>query len=138
MTRHIFIALLLLYFCDPSFSQKTININESQVAAFDQDYVPRSNVSRSQESRRSRELNLNQELQRSDNIEIKDTILLDLFRDRKYKAVVEKINTDINGTLVVRAKLVGYKYSYCIISTNDGKSLMTLDIPENEEYYRLN
>ncbi len=138
MTRHIFIALLLLCFCASSFSQKTININESQFAASDQDYVPRSNVSRSQDARRSRELNLNPELQRSDNIGLKDTILLDLFRDRKYKAVIGKINTDINGTLVVRAKLVGYKYSYCIISTNDGKSLMTLDIPENDEYYRLN
>lgn len=138
MTKHIFIAFLLLYFCTPSFSQKTININAYQVGTFDQEYVPKRKVSRSQESRRFRELNLNPELQRSDNIEIKDTILLDLFSNRKYKAVIEKINTDINGTLVVRAKLTGYKYSYCIISTNNGKSLMTLDIPENDEYYRLN
>ncbi|HOF21838.1 MAG TPA: M12 family metallo-peptidase, partial [Bacteroidales bacterium] len=140
MVRQIFVWLLLIIFqCSIVFPQRIINLNA------DKELIPapraggiKSGEQEIQESRRYRELNLNPELQRPDHITVRDTILLDLFSNRKYRAVIEKINRDINGTLVIRAKLAGYKYSYCTISTNDQKSLMILDIPETEEYYKMN
>ncbi|NLO04183.1 MAG: hypothetical protein GX126_18060, partial [Bacteroidales bacterium] len=140
MVRQIFVWLLLIIFQSSIvFSQNIINLNADEGLTIS----PRSGAIKNgeqeiQETRRYRELNINPELQRSDHINVKDTILLDLFNNRKYKAVIEKINRDVNGTLVIRAKLAGYRYSYCTISTNDQKSLMILDIPETEEYYKIN
>ena len=140
MVRQIFVWLLLIVIqCSNVFSQQIINLNADEAPIpFPRTGGIKSGEQETQGSRRYRELNLNPELQRSDHITARDTILLDLFSNRKYKAVVEKINRDINGTLVIRAKLAGYKYSYCTISTNDQKSLMILDIPETEEYYKMN
>ena len=130
------VILLIAFYCTGQ-SQNSININSGQVIKYEESSGSKSSDLTLKDSKRFRKIIMNPILQNSDQVNVKDTILLDLFSDRKYKAVIEKISKDVNGTLVLRAKLTGFRYSYCIISTNEGKSLMTLEIPENNEYYKL-
>jgi len=137
MMRQLLAAVLLITFYSTAFSQKAINLNAEEVVAYSENNGSKSRNLNLQDSGRVRELNLNPALQSTGKVTLNDTILLDLFRNKKYKAIAEKISQDVNGTVVIRAKIIGYQYSYCIISTNDGKSLITLDIPEKGEFYKV-
>ncbi len=64
-----------------------------------------------------------------------DRILLNLFDDSRYYARIDRINTNINGTLAIRARIENLRYGYCIISTTDGMSLSSINMPERNEYY---
>jgi len=58
-----------------------------------------------------------------------------LFSNRQFKAKIDKIDTDVNGTFSVRARLEGFQYAWCLISTSAGKSFSTIDIPEKNELF---
>ncbi len=64
-----------------------------------------------------------------------DRLLLNLFDDREYTAVIDRIEVNINGTLAIRARLEGYVNSCFIISTTQGRSLGEVEIPEKGERY---
>jgi len=87
---------------------------------------------------RYRELFINPVLQNGKTIMVGDTILLDVFSDRSYKAVVNKVETDVNGTFTIRAALPAYRFATCEISTFEKKSFMVIDIPEKNELYKAN
>jgi hypothetical protein len=84
---------------------------------------------------RLRELNINPVIQKKDIIRVNDTIFLDLFPDKQYKAIVEKVSQDINGTIVILAKFIGFDYSYFMISSYNGNSFITIDVPEKNELF---
>lgn len=88
-----------------------------------------------QNSIRSRELFINPVVQSVKSIEINDTILLYLFENKQYNAYIEKIDVDVNGAIAIRARIVNYDYGYCLISTFNGKSFITVEVPENNELY---
>jgi len=137
MKKSALTVILMIAFYSIGQSQDLININSGVVVKYEESSGSKSSDLTLKDSKRFRSIILNPVLQSSDNVNVQDTILLDLFSDRKYKAVIEKISKDLNGTLMIRSKLVGFKYSYCLISTYEGKSLMILEIPENDEYYKL-
>ncbi len=87
------------------------------------------------DAKRARELVLNEKVKTNKEINANDTILLDLFSNKKYKACVEKTELDVNGTLSISARIIGYDNAYCFITTFNGKSFITIDIPGNGEYY---
>jgi len=89
-------------------------------------------------AQRFRELSLNPIVQNAEIVRVNDTILLDLFSDKKYKAAVYSTNVDINGTFSIRAKLIDFDFSYCVITTSNGRSFMTIEVPENSELYMSN
>lgn len=116
-------------------AQNTININSSSGSQYQEIPQLKSTSINFKEAKRIRELDLNHKVQTMELIHINDTIFLDLFEDKKYKAYIDKMDTDVNGTLTLRARIVDFEYSYCIISTFDGKSFMTIEVPENNEIY---
>ena len=78
---------------------------------------------------------LNEKLQIINEVRVNDTIILDLFNNKQYKAKIEKTEIDVNGTLSISAKLVAYANAYCLITTYKGESFITIDIPLENEYY---
>jgi hypothetical protein len=132
--------LLLLLLCFP-FSHliaqhKSFNMNDISGIRYKEISVTKADtISIFKNAIRLRELVINPIIQKKDIIRINDTILLDLFADRQYKAIVEKVTQDINGTIVVLAKLADCDYSYFMISTYNGESFLTVDIPEKKEMY---
>ncbi len=87
---------------------------------------------------RYRELFINPVLRNSEIIRVRDTIILDIFNDRSYKAVVSKVETDVNGTFTISATLPAYMLATCEISTFERKSFIVIDIPEKNELYKAN
>ncbi|HBF89411.1 MAG TPA: hypothetical protein DDX39_12285 [Bacteroidales bacterium] len=68
---------------------------------------------------------------------VNDTLVLDLFSDRKYSASIEKVSIDVNGTKSIRAKIIDYEYGYCVITISNGNVFMNIEIPELHEKYIL-
>ncbi len=122
------ITLLSVY---TSSAQNIININGSSKS--NSKKIKTTNDFN--DAKQSRELVLNEKIQSNREVRANDTILLDLFSNKQYKAYVDKIDVDVNGTLSISARIIGYDYAYCFITTFNGKSFITIDIPENSEYY---
>ena len=88
-----------------------------------------------EKAQRYRKIVLNSDLQNEEQVSLKDTVELDLFNDKHYKSVVEKVYVDVNGTLLIRTKLIDFDYAYCFISTFEGKTFLTVEIPEQQELF---
>lgn len=66
-----------------------------------------------------------------------DELRLNLFEDAGYTAVVERIRTNINGTVMIGGRLKEYPLSSMLMATTCGRSLITIDIPETGEHFRV-
>jgi hypothetical protein len=125
-------VLLTVY---ASFAQRTINLNSLQGISYQEITITKEMDSTFNGASRLRELMLNPKVQQIKSIHVADTILLDLFNNKQYKAFIDKIDVDVNGTLTIRARLADYGYAYCVISTCKGKSFLSIEVPENKEFY---
>ncbi len=102
----LFITLISIY---TSNGQNIININSLSKSSSKNI----KNVNDFNDAKRARELVLNEKVQTNREVYVNDTILLDLFNNKQYKAYVDKIDVDVNGTLSIRARIIGYEFAYC-------------------------
>jgi hypothetical protein len=116
---------------------KSFNLNSEPLNKYKEISISKNNLPPAifKNAIRIRELTINPIIQNTELIRINDTIILDLFSKKQYKAYIDRINTDINGTVTIRARLVDYNYGYCMISTYKGKSFITIDIHDNKELF---
>jgi len=133
--RNSIFLIIFLFLSYTGSAQKLISINNAININYKEITKVKGQVPYFDEAKRFRELSINQSLQSDKLVQVNDTILLGLFADKQYKAFVDKVETDINGTILVRARLIDFNFSYCFISTYKGKSVITIDIPENSENY---
>ncbi|MDW7761911.1 MAG: M12 family metallo-peptidase [Acidobacteriota bacterium] len=66
-----------------------------------------------------------------------DTLVLDLFPDRVYRARIDRTDVNVNGTLTIRGRIEGHPLGYVLISTTEGRSLAAVRIPETSERYLI-
>jgi hypothetical protein len=66
-----------------------------------------------------------------------DTLLLSLFPDADYTAAIDRVAEDVNGTVTVRGRLAGYPLGYILIATHDGRSTVSVRIPEIGKRYAV-
>jgi hypothetical protein len=64
-----------------------------------------------------------------------DLITLNLFDDKVYTARIDRISTNINGTVTVRGRIDHYPMGYFLISTTGNESLASIRIPEENRQY---
>jgi hypothetical protein len=88
-------------------------------------------------AKRAQVLAVNPLIQEYGNVEVNDTLLFELFDDVRFKAIVEKTTKDINHSTSHRAKINDFDYSYVFISTNKGRTLINIDLPDKDEQYKL-
>ncbi len=86
---------------------------------------------------RTRQVELNPRLSSAVEAAVGERIVLDLFPDAGYEAVVDRVSRNVNGTVAVRARIEGYEFGYMLLVTTGEKSLGTIRIPERGEHYRL-
>ncbi len=84
---------------------------------------------------RYKEAVISEEFRSQDIAESGDRVILDLFSDSRYTAIIDRTSVNINGTLAIRARIEGYEHGYLIISTTEGRSLGEIEIPERGEHY---
>lgn len=134
----LILSLLIVFFSVNSIcaQNKSFNINDLSAGSLkngsfsEMTYMPTF-----QNASKSRELIINPIVQNIKSIKVNDTIQIDLFENKQYKAYIDKIDVDVNGTSSIRARLVDYEYGYFVISTFNGKSFMTVEVPEKDELY---
>ena len=64
-----------------------------------------------------------------------DTLILNLFDDTNYAALIDRISLNVNGTVSIRGRLEAYPFGEVLISTTAGRSLVSIRIPETGEHY---
>ncbi len=113
-----------------------LNNNSKQMEAYlnSLDAMPQHDLSEGVINIRSFEINPN--LQNARKISTGDTIVLQLFKDKNYQAIVHANYTDINGNFTIILKLSDYPMASGFITTSrKEKSLFSISIPElNQEF----
>ncbi len=79
---------------------------------------------------RWRAVQINPALKQSDGVHLGDRLWVTLFADRTYVAVVDRVETDINGVLAVRGRVEGWDYATILLSSRGEQTLGTLSLPE--------
>lgn len=64
-----------------------------------------------------------------------DHMLLNLFDDARYPAVIRSKNADINGTTSLVVQLQEYEFAFGYISITGSDYLVSVDVPEKRAYY---
>jgi hypothetical protein len=138
MKKLIFSVLMVIFGGYTGWAQyKSYNINDTTDSNYQKTFNSNGKYTPVfQNAIQHRELILNPIFQNTDLIKVNDTIQLDLFNNIKYKASIEKIDVDVNNTLTIRARLFDCNYSYCFISTSNGKSLVIIDVPDHNELFK--
>jgi len=84
---------------------------------------------------RTRVIQVNPYLLSNHKVSKGDYLNIDLFTDAKYKAVVDKVITDVNSTVIVRARIEGFPLGSVLLSTSRGRTIGCIDIPEKEKQF---
>ncbi len=66
-----------------------------------------------------------------------DYLTFSLFDDTVYTAKVDRVGTNVNGTVTVRARIDGYSLGHLIITTTESQTLGIIHIPETYERYHI-
>lgn len=133
----VLLLLFSLLLSSSVFSQKAVKLSIDENTENKILLMNEANTPMPDDAKRVRELFVNPIIQKHGKIEVKDTLLIELFNSAKYRAIVEKSSSDINQSTILRAKIEGLNYSYAFISSNNEKTLMTIDLPEENANYRL-
>lgn len=128
---------LLLSLNGMLYSQERINLNENDLIS--KEVTLRSNKQSvsAENSKRLRQFTMNKALLDSRNIKSGDIILLHLFEDKKYEAIVENAAANELGVFLITAKIKEYPMSYVLISSENSRSFLLIDIPELSEKYTI-
>ncbi|MFK8037068.1 MAG: T9SS type A sorting domain-containing protein [Crocinitomicaceae bacterium] len=135
MKKIILVHLILLISIYSVNAQKTINLNSAAPLHYKEIDISKDADQIFNKAERARQIVLNNNIQTDNQVQLHDIIELELFNDKQYKSTVDKVHTDVNGTLMVRAKLIGFEHAYCFISTFEGKTFLTVEVPENNELF---
>ena len=84
---------------------------------------------------RYRKVELNKRILESGNITIGDRITLNLFEDKHYSAVIDRVDFHVEGTISIRAKIDGTASGVLIISAEGDAVLGMVILPETEEHF---
>ena len=83
------------------------------------------------EAKNMRSFEINPLLQTATGVAVGDVVVLQLFENQTYNAVVSNIATNVNGTLTISFKLPEYPFAAGFVCTStSGVSLFSLNIPE--------
>ena len=115
-------------------AQKSININDTQSAGH-QKSISSEIMSHFKDAERYRIFSYNPELQELNHSNISDTILLDFFDNKKYKAVIRNITIEKNGVTAITSQIENTKFGYCFISISDKGILISTELPEVDEQF---
>jgi hypothetical protein len=80
---------------------------------------------------------INMEVKNDFTLRNGDQLMLNLFENTDYLSTVIDAYVNVNGTIVVTAKLDDFDFAYAIITTTGQRSLVNIFIPEQLKYYQI-
>jgi hypothetical protein len=84
---------------------------------------------------RYRKVELNKRILEHGNISVGDRITLNLFEDKHYSALIDRVDSHVEGTISIRAKIDGTASGVLIISTEGNAVLGMVILPETDEHF---
>ncbi|MBW6516056.1 MAG: zinc-dependent metalloprotease [Candidatus Cloacimonetes bacterium] len=133
--------LFLFYFTIALFGQIINNelllIEESGLVMTTQQIEPLSFYDNRSSVTRYQEVSLPIELTTPSEIVVGDRLVLNLFNEINYPAVIDHLELNRLGTFTVRARIEDCQMGYIIISTTEDRSLAIIYIPERNEYFTI-
>ncbi|GHT71358.1 hypothetical protein AGMMS50239_40480 [Bacteroidia bacterium] len=130
--KRLGLALLILIFeMSAAWAQKTISINSEKVLPEQRSAVSDNLVSR------SRAFESNPQLQNFSQSNIGDTLLLDFFGDKRYKAVVLQVSKSYDGITGITAQVADTGFGYCYISVAGNNIALSVEIPQKNEFFSI-
>ena len=139
MNKKILLGIIFLFAVNFSNvqAQKNIDINavNAQNQPITQSYAPVEGEEIFKDVDRYRQFDYNKQLANLREDNIGDTLLLNFFDNKKYKAVIQHvIINDIEKT-VITARIVGYDFSYCYIIVSDKTIAISADLLQEDEHF---
>lgn len=117
-------------------AQQTININSGNLKnnqpVLANDYP---SILLKKDSKRSRYFDYNKNLKNITLENIGDTLLLDFFSDKTYKAVIINVTKDIDGIIGITSQITNTKFGYCYISVSDKGITLSGELPTTDEHF---
>jgi hypothetical protein len=86
---------------------------------------------------RWRRVNLLRQLALTDGIAKGDELVLNLFPDTSYHAMIDRVSVNVQGTTTVRGRLRNYPLGYVLVSTTGDLSLASIRVPELGAEYTI-
>ncbi|GHT33616.1 hypothetical protein FACS189434_08150 [Bacteroidia bacterium] len=120
------LALLIFIFgMNAAWAQKTISINSGKA------FSEQQNVSR------SRAFEANPALQNFSQSNVGDTLLLDFFGDKRYKAVVLQVGKSYDDITGITARITNTDFGYCYISIAGNNIALSAELPQKDEFFSV-
>ncbi|MDR1887518.1 MAG: cadherin-like beta sandwich domain-containing protein [Prevotellaceae bacterium] len=110
-----------------ALAQRTININSEKTLS--------SVLPTKGSAEQSRLFEHNPKLKTLTGNNTGDTLALDLFDNKKYKAVITRVSKSYDGITGITAKIVGVSQGYCFISVSDRGISVSVELPEFDEQF---
>lgn len=85
----------------------------------------------------ARSINIESFIKNQEKFQIGDTIVLELFYNKTYKTIINKIKTDINHTTTINTNFVDDKLSHCFIFINDNNYFFHINIFSTNEQFQI-
>lgn len=86
---------------------------------------------------RWRRVDLLKQLSLPDGIAKGDKLVLNLFPDAAYEATIDRVSTNVQGTVTVRGRLRNHPFGHVLISTTGDRSLASISVPELDVEYTI-
>jgi len=86
---------------------------------------------------RQRTVEINPALGQFNGVGLGDRLWVTPFADRTYVAVINLIETDVNGVLAVRGRVEGWEGAFLLLSSRGGFTLGTLNIPTAGQEFEI-
>jgi hypothetical protein len=127
---------LLVWFYFPAHSQQTIDINVA--GAKNMQAQESNNILVQQmfkDADRYREFEYNKQLANLKTNNIGDTLLLNFFDDRQYKAVIQRVATNLNGRTSIISKIADTEFAYCYMVVSATTISISAELPQKDEHF---
>ncbi len=89
------------------------------------------------ETSRFRAIELSKEVQKKDIIKKGDTLLLNLFHDKQFQAILNRVGKNINGTVTLATDIIDQPYGYMVLSTTGNRSFGNIYLPAENLFYQI-
>ncbi|MDR0872155.1 MAG: M12 family metallo-peptidase [Prevotellaceae bacterium] len=119
------VLLIFIFGINAAWAQKTININSEKAFSEQQDVS------------RSRAFEANPALQNFSQSNVGDTLLLDFFGDKRYKAVVLQVGKSYDGITGITAQVTDTEFGYCYISVAGNNIALSAELPQKDEFFSV-
>ncbi|GHT20945.1 hypothetical protein FACS189430_00210 [Bacteroidia bacterium] len=120
--------LIFIFGMNVAWAQKAISINSEKT--FLEQRIANDVL-------RSRTFEANPALQNFSQSNIGDTLLLDFFGDKRYKAVVLQVGKSYDGIIGITTQVANTQFGYCYISIAGNDIALSAELPQKDEFFSI-